>query len=177
MAESKKIVKNASAGHGYHYANLADFARQGVEIPKMRIDATGDFVEAWDGEAWQRGAKIVMPGENRSMNAAQAYGAALTYARRYTVAMLGGIATDDDDAVETGAWTRPAPKAPAKITEKQITELEQFGATLEQIAGWSAAKAEAVLRAKRAIKRDLDRALDRAEDQSYHNGDDAAEDL
>lgn len=34
------------------------------------------------------------------MNPAQAYGAALTYARRYTVQLVQAIACDDDDALE-----------------------------------------------------------------------------
>ena len=40
------------------------------------------------------------------MNAAQAYGSALTYARRYTVQLVKGVACDDDDKVEADGVAR-----------------------------------------------------------------------
>ena len=120
-----KIIGNKSEGHNYHYANLADIARQGIEIPPMRVvplvDEQGniqtengrpiEYVEALvttemdkDGriiaEHWRRGARVVVPSNARS-NEAQNYGAALTYARRYTVLTLLGIACDDDDRIES----------------------------------------------------------------------------
>ncbi len=112
------IIGNKSEGHNYHYASLADIARQGIEIPPMRvapvIDNEGrivaEYVEALIpdinskgekvGEEWIRGARIVVPSSTR-MNEAQAYGSALTYARRYTVLTLLGIACDDDDKIES----------------------------------------------------------------------------
>lgn len=112
-----QIIGNKSEGHNYHYASLADIARQGITIPPMRVvpefDKEGhlvaEYVEALmenrDKEGkllsaeWVRGARIVVPSSTR-MNEAQAYGSALTYARRYTVLTLLGIACDDDDKVE-----------------------------------------------------------------------------
>lgn len=96
------IVKNASQAYGYNYASLADIAKAGIEIPKMRVKPTefGDYIEYLDenGE-WQLGAKIVIP-EMKGSNAAQVYGSALTYARRYTVQLAKGIACDDDKKLE-----------------------------------------------------------------------------
>lgn len=120
------IIGNKSEGHNYHYANLADIARQGIEIPPMRVAPVFDnegrlvaeYIEALiptpDNEspaeerqrnggmknAWVRGARIVVPSSTRS-NEAQNYGSALTYARRYTVLTLLGIACDDDDKIES----------------------------------------------------------------------------
>lgn len=121
-----QIIGNKSEGHNYHYANLADIARQDIEIPPMRVvplvDKDGniqtengrpiEYVEAliptiqhnYDIETyyheWVRGARVVIPSNARS-NEAQNYGAALTYARRYTVLTLLGIACDDDDKIES----------------------------------------------------------------------------
>lgn len=135
MAEGK-IVKNASSGYGYKYSSLADLHKAGINIPKMRVKATefGEFVEYLDDKGeWQTGARVV-PFEAKGMNAPQAYGAALTYARRYTVQMAESVACDDDDAVE-----KASPKAQsAKATDKQVnylrTLLREAGKTPAEIA-------------------------------------------
>ena len=83
MSSNKQIVKNASQGYGYSYSNLADLAKAGVEIPVMktqRVDGDEYVFALIDGE-WIQGAKVIEM-EMKGMNAAQAYGSALTYARR-----------------------------------------------------------------------------------------------
>lgn len=110
MSENKtKVVKNASKAYGYNYSSLADMVNDGVEIPKMRIKPIEgqDYVEYFDGTEWQLGARVVVPANNKGMNEAQAYGAALTYARRYTTQMAEQVACDDDAKLETQA---PKPK-------------------------------------------------------------------
>lgn len=97
------IVKNASKAYGYNYASLGDIARAGFTIPKMRIKPTenGEFVEYQDDKGeWQIGAKIVVP-DMKGSNDAQQYGAALTYARRYTALLALSLVCDDDTKVET----------------------------------------------------------------------------
>lgn len=119
--ESVKIVKNASkaggGSFGYNYASLGDMAKQGVEIPKMRTHIErnsitgvidGEYIEYWDGNNWQVGSKIVETQIRGGGNAAQQYGASLTYARRYTTAMATAIATDDDDKIEQDGASRKA---------------------------------------------------------------------
>lgn len=107
MPTNKQIVKNASKGYGYTYSNLADLAKAGIEIPPMktqRIDGE-EYVFAKIGDEWIQGAKVVEM-EMKGMNAAQAYGSALTYARRYTVQLVMAIACDDDDKVEQDGEAR-----------------------------------------------------------------------
>ena len=102
MSENNnQIVKNASKGYNYKYSNLADLARAGVEIPPMRTERVDgyEYVFAKVGNEWIQGARVVELTIN-GMNPAQAYGAALTYARRYTVQLVQAIACDDDDALE-----------------------------------------------------------------------------
>lgn len=96
-----KVVKNESAGYGYSYASLGDIAKQGFTIPKMKTGTEDgrDFVYYLDGNEWIRGAEIVIP-ESKQMNTAQIYGAALTYARRYTTLMAMQLACDDDKEIE-----------------------------------------------------------------------------
>lgn len=100
MSESK-IIKNTSKAYNYNYAGLSDLAEQGVEIPKMKTGNIGgsEYVFYWDGTEWQQGAKVVIP-TSKGMNEAQAYGSALTYARRYTTQLAKSVACRDDDKIE-----------------------------------------------------------------------------
>ena len=124
-----KIIGNKSTGYNYSYSSLADIVIAGYELPPMRIatltNTAGDpvivdgapveYIEVQrqfgrtraDGEIemmteWVKGARVVLPkgAKNNSMNDAQLYGSAITYARRYTAMMLFGIACDDDDKLE-----------------------------------------------------------------------------
>ena len=97
------IVKNEDKAYGYKYTSLASLAKQNINIPKMRTKVTefGEYVEYLDDDnTWQQGAKVI-PMELKGMNAAQSYGSALTYARRYTVQMAESVACDDDQNIET----------------------------------------------------------------------------
>lgn len=122
--ETPKILGNKSEGYKYNYTSLADIVMAGYDLPPMRIatlaDANGvpvvidgnpvEYIEAQrldSGCEWVRGARVVLPKlpegakDNKTMNDAQLYGSAITYARRYTALMLFGIATEDDSKVET----------------------------------------------------------------------------
>lgn len=116
MSSQPKIIKNASKGYGYTYSNLADLAKAGIEIPPMKTQIVEgrEFVFAKIGDEWLQGAQVVDI-DMKGMNAAQAYGSALTYARRYTVQLVLGIACDDDDKLEAhSAEDRKNASTPAK---------------------------------------------------------------
>ena len=101
--EDNQIIKAASKGYNYNYASLADIAKAGKQIPKMRVKPTenGDYIEYLDDKGeWQIGAKIVIP-EMAKSNEAQKYGAAVTYARRVTAQLALSLVCSDDDKVET----------------------------------------------------------------------------
>ena len=112
MAEKSNVVVNTTQGYGYTYASLSDIAKQGYNIPLMKTETDNtslkDYVYWRDEETkeWLRGAEIVVPESPKNsmgkdkMNAAQLYGAALTYARRYTVLMANCLATDDDKGID-----------------------------------------------------------------------------
>lgn len=120
---TSQIVKNASKGYGYTYSNLADLAKAGVTIPPMKTEKIGDdeYVFAKIGDEWIQGAKVVEM-EMKGMNAAQAYGSALTYARRYTVQLVMGIACDDDDKIEKDGDAR---KKEAKVYPKGNIDFQE----------------------------------------------------
>lgn len=140
-----KLIGNKSDGYKYKYTSLGDLVLEGVPIPPMRVavltDANGipvldreghpvEYIEAWiefrDAEnhlisgEWIRGARVVIP-SSTSMNEAQAYGSALTYARRYTALTILGIATDDDKKLET--TSEADAKANEESSKAELKEL------------------------------------------------------
>ena len=71
-----------------------------------------------DGEAVQ-GCKVVDATLMGVSNPAQQQGSALTYARRYSLLMAYGLATEDDDAQ---SLTRPKEELKVEITTKEQAE-------------------------------------------------------
>lgn len=154
---SEQVIKNQSKGFGYTYNNLADLSKAGVAIPvmkTMRVDGEEYVFALADGE-WLQGAKVVEM-EMKGMNAAQAYGAALTYARRYTVQLVKAIACDDDDKVEKDGEAKKKESQSRnhldfeyiKSTLKTIKneqELDNFGAGIKKKnPNMTAAQAKAI---------------------------------
>lgn len=140
MVEEKKIVKSNSKAYGYNYASLADIVNQGFDLPTMETrNIDGQIFMGWldDKNEWHQGAPLVVP-EMKGMNAAQAMGSALTYARRYTAQMALGLACDDDTKLEKSS---PAPAKSytkidfnavrAKVTViDSLSELEKYWSDL-----------------------------------------------
>ena len=115
----KQIVKAESKAYGYNYASLADIVNQGLELPKMETrNIDGETFMGWldDKGDWHQGAPLIVP-EMKGMNAAQAMGSAITYARRYTAQMALGLACDDDSKLEK---TKGAPEATGKVYGNKI---------------------------------------------------------
>lgn len=126
----KTTSKAGSGSYGFSYASLSDLAKQGVKIPKMRtavIDGQ-QFIEYFDGKEWQLGAQIITDFESKGMNKAQAYGSALTYARRYTVQLAERVAVDDDKNIETaGVKSRQSEAYVSRqATDKQTAMLKDL---------------------------------------------------
>lgn len=129
MASENKLVKNNSKAYGYNYASLGDIVKQGFEIPKMRIAVHegNDYIEYFDGNDWQLGARIVVP-EMKGSNEAQRFGSALTYARRYTAQMALQLVCDDDTKIET-----QAPKTQQKFDLKEADKAIREATTADAV--------------------------------------------
>ena len=107
MAESN--LKRNKEGYGYKYTDLAQI-HEYLEKNKMkyiqyvdRIDGddyimTKRYIDGkWEDNAL-RGCRVVQAVLQGKNNPAQEQGSALTYARRYSLLMAFGLATEDDDA-------------------------------------------------------------------------------
>ena len=119
----KTTLNKNQQGYGYCYTDLAEIHRY-LESKKMsyyqyidRID-NDDYimtVKIIDGQETPavRGCRVVDATLQGIKNPAQEQGSALTYARRYSLLMAFGLATEDDDAQ---SLSKP---------EEKITTLEE----------------------------------------------------
>lgn len=117
MAEKTTVSKNKTAAVGkysYKYTDLAqiheEMERQGLRYfqhieTENGVDYMVTTLTNVDGEIFRtcRGCRVV---DANGQNPTQEHGKAITYARRYSLLMALGWATDDDDAAGN-TRTRP----------------------------------------------------------------------
>lgn len=104
---SNTIGKNAQ-GYGYKYTDIAEIhnwlEQQGYQYQQyVEVIDGNDYIVTipiMDGEEQphMRGCRVVNAPLSGKSNPAQEQGAAITYARRYSLLMAFGLATTDDDA-------------------------------------------------------------------------------
>lgn len=102
-----QLIKKNAQGYGYKYTDLAEITKmlgeEGIEYYQYIEPIDGEdyivTVISKDGkETVVRGCRVVEAKLSGKDNPVQAYGAALTYCRRYSLLMAFGLATTDDDA-------------------------------------------------------------------------------
>ena len=117
MEEKETVLKKNKEGYGYKYTELSeihnDLEKNGMkyyqEIETNSINGqdyilTYRYIDGKWEEKPKRGCKIVDATLSGIKNPAQEQGSALTYARRYSLLMAFGLATEDDDGA---SLTRP----------------------------------------------------------------------
>ena len=134
------ILNKNTEGYGYKYTDIAEIHRY-LEENNMKYyqeietnETNGqDYIMTYrfiNGE-WEekpkRGCKVVDATLQGIKNPAQEQGSALTYARRYSLLMAFGLATDDDDGA---SLTRPQKE---EITTRE--QAEQYKITFGKHAG------------------------------------------
>lgn len=138
MAETN-LSKNKE-GYGYKYTDLAQIHNylesiNAKYIQQIKRIENEDYVmtkrcfdDKWEDE-WLQGSKVVDAVLNGIKNPAQEQGSALTYARRYSLLMAFGLATEDDDGA---SLTKP------KNENGKVTEVESKTAySLMSKKGWN----------------------------------------
>ena len=130
------------------YADLTScFEACNAVLPKHKLSISQVMVAAPEGYVsvqtlllhesgeWLSSVCTLKADGNRGVNAAQAAGSAITYARRYGLTAIVGLATDDDDGNAAGAPVQPqqrrqapapAPRqaAPAPAPQPKQDELD-----------------------------------------------------
>ena len=104
---NKTTLKKNTQGYGYKYTDLAgihDYLESIKHTYFQEVDGTDHIVTHILDDTGKevravRGAKIIETGalSGGKVNPAQDYGSSLTYARRYSLLLAFGLATDDDD--------------------------------------------------------------------------------
>jgi hypothetical protein len=116
------------------YADLTScFEACNAVLPKHKLSISQVMVAAPEGYVsvqtlllhesgeWLSSVCTLKADGNRGVNAAQAAGSAITYARRYGLTAIVGLATDDDDGNAAGAPVQPQQRrqAPAPAPRQQ----------------------------------------------------------
>ena len=109
------------------YADLTScFEACNAVLPKHKLSISQVMVAAPEGYVsvqtlllhesgeWLSSVCTLKADGNRGVNAAQAAGSAITYARRYGLTAIVGLATDDDDGNAAGAPSQPQQRKPAQ---------------------------------------------------------------
>lgn len=123
-------VKKNSKGYGYKYTDLSQIheylEEMGIRyIQTMETDEKGDYIVTIpiiNGKKIEpiRGCRIPVTKLSKNDNPAQEYGASLTYARRYSLLMAFGLATEDDDAKCLSKRTEEPQKKQIKPIPKKV---------------------------------------------------------
>lgn len=142
--------KKSKQGHGYKYAELAQIIELSREPLATNGLAVAQYCTAIDGQSylvtqmihssgqWLRGYYPLEKAGMRAVNDAQQMGAAMTYARRYNLAAILGVAQEDDDAASLGnqrQQQRNSPPHGAPQQSKQPLDTLE-GQTLNAVAQW-----------------------------------------
>ena len=155
LASVLDAVRSPLADYGLAVVQLVGDDEHGAAVETVLMHSSGEWISS----------RIVLPVSKAD---SQGYGSALTYARRYALAAICGVAQDDDD----GDAARKAPPAkPASEpmrTREQAEAIEaalqvlgvpegEWGAKVRKLAGKADSKTEAGAQAVLdALGRELD---------------------
>jgi ERF superfamily len=142
LASVLDAVRSPLADYGLAVVQLVGDDEHGAAVETVLMHASGEWISS----------RVVLPVSKAD---AQGYGSAITYARRYALAAICGVAQDDDDG--DAARKAPPPAKPASEpmrTREQAEAIEaalqvlgvpeaEWGAKVRKLAGRSDSKTEA----------------------------------
>jgi hypothetical protein len=166
----RKVSKDAE-GYTYNYASFdnvvntisSELQSQGLGFTHT-FDGQDIICTLFNAEGDAITSKLTLPTEIlKGMNASQSMGAAITYARRYTLTAILGLVTDDD--TDTVASTPPAKENTSQgqnsTDEKPWLNVnsEQFARLLLQVPNYSPDDLVKMSRIKYKVSKDTEKAI------------------
>lgn len=139
--------KKSKQGHGYKYAELSQIIELSREPLANNGLAVTQYCATVDGQShlvtqmihssgqWIRGFYPLEKAGMRAVNDAQQMGAAMTYARRYNLAAMLGVAQEDDDAASVPAQRKQQQNQPPQQSQKVAVDVLE-GQTLNAVTQW-----------------------------------------
>lgn len=138
MAEETTRLAKGKAGYGYKYTELAQIN----EWLEAKGESYYQYTEDCNGKDYIMTVKVNAKGEESKpirgcqiidgntlnggkANVAQQLGAAITYARRYSLLMAYGLATEDDDAESLTQQPQTQRQTTQRTTQRQTTRQSQ----------------------------------------------------
>lgn len=135
LSKAQSTIKNVpkdKSGYNYKYANLAScldvvkepFAQNGLSISQIIANEEGSQVLLTlllhESGQWLKSSFALKSEGTKSTNDMQAFGSGISYARRYALCSIAGLAQEDDDG-ETSKYTAPknTPASSPKIYNPQ----------------------------------------------------------
>lgn len=93
---------------------------QGVEVEGYAVTVTTALLHT-SGE-WVESSLTLQASDQKSLSSAQVIGSVITYARRYALAALVGMSSEDDDGDGGQRSQEPAPSAPPRGGARRTTQ-------------------------------------------------------
>jgi len=138
MKDHTGTVKHDNGQYTYNYADLASIidacrpalSSNGISFVQRTLETTDIAVRVetilmHESGEWMSGGVLYMPVEGKKNT--QAYGSALTYTKRYSIAALLGIATEDDDAMASSQPANSGRSQVSAVTSSPGAVLWPFG--------------------------------------------------
>lgn len=135
----KTVLKKKAKGYNYKYTDLAGIHEyleeknytywQEVEELNGEERIITHILNKDDKEIRRAvGCKIIFIALQGKQNATQEYGSGITYARRYSLLMALGLATEDDDAeiMTKGTTTKSSPRIDFTEVRQQIKNAQSM---------------------------------------------------
>lgn len=146
MEEKETVLKKNKEGYGYKYTELSEIhnylEKNGMkyyqEIETNSINGqdyilTYRYIDGKWEEKPKRGCKIVDATLSGIKNPAQEQGSALTYARRYSLLMAFGLATEDDDANSLNRNKKEEIASKEQAEQYKLTFGKHAGKTIKEL--------------------------------------------
>lgn len=105
LASGQEAIRAVLPRHGLAYTQTTDFGEGRVSLTTTLLHASGQWISS---------SLPLLYGEAKGLSLMQSMGSALTYARRYGLFSIVGLATEDDDGQNAG---RAPAQAPAQHRE------------------------------------------------------------